>query len=79
MYEISHEFAFFIFYKMIDLSYFSRYLVGSKLLDGGVAGCRGRTIPGDAKSPGPPGLSPLVTWDKSIVHQLYSITILSLN
>ena len=56
-----------------------RYLVGSKLLDGGVVGCRGNTIPGDAKSPGPPGLSPLVTWDKSIVHQLYSVSNLTLN
>ena len=56
-----------------------RYLVGSKLLDGGVVGCRGNTIPGDAKSPGPPGLSPLVTCDKSIVNQLYTNSNLTLN
>ena len=44
------------------------YLVGSKPVEGGVVGCRGNTIPGDAKRPGPPGRSPFVTWDKSIVN-----------
>ena len=44
------------------------YLVGSKPVEGGVVGCRGKTIPGDANRPGPPGLSPFVTWDKSIVN-----------
>ena len=33
-------------------------LLGSKLVDGGVVGCLGNTSPGEAKSPGPTGLSP---------------------
>ena len=45
---------------------FKKYLIGSKLVDGGVGGCLGKMTPGEAKSPGPPGRSPFVTWDKSI-------------
>ena len=44
-----------------------KYLIGSKLVDGGVGGCLGKMTPGEAKSPGPPGRSPFVTWDKSIL------------
>ena len=37
------------------------------MVDGGVGGCLGKMTPGEAKSPGPPGRSPFVTWDKSIL------------
>ena len=52
---------------MYHVKIIKEYLIGSKLVDGGVGGCLGKMTPGEAKSPGPPGRSPFVTWDKSIL------------
>ena len=52
---------------MYHVKIIKEYLIGSKLVDGGVGGCLGKMTPGEARSPGPPGRSPFATWDKSIL------------